>query len=155
MTYFIRNSANLKRVQLYWFCSWIMNNDVTHMLLIRFICLLHLPWRQPESARALMWLVAFSRAISVLWHGSSILKKSLDLKKKQQQQKNKQESSLILKYDKLCVTMEVHNPDMICIVETWLCANIPHSWCKIHTLQQMSMKGQITRTRNKKPICKC
>ena len=34
--------------------------------------------------------------------------------------KNKQESSL-RKYDKLCVTMEVHNPDMICIVETAMC----------------------------------
>ena len=31
---------------------------------------------------------------------------------------------LIPKYDKLCVTMEAHNPDMICIVETWLCADV-------------------------------
>ena len=32
--------------------------------------------------------------------------------------------SLIPKYDELCVTMEAHNPDMICIVETWLCPDV-------------------------------
>ena len=32
--------------------------------------------------------------------------------------------SLIPKYDELCATMEVHNPDTICIVETWLCAAV-------------------------------
>lgn len=32
--------------------------------------------------------------------------------------------SLIPKHDELCVIVEAHNPDMICIVETWLCADI-------------------------------
>ncbi len=32
--------------------------------------------------------------------------------------------SLIPKHDELCATVEAHNPDMICIVETWLCADI-------------------------------
>jgi len=35
--------------------------------------------------------------------------------------------SLIPKYDELFVTMETHNPDMICIVETWLCDDILNS----------------------------
>jgi len=35
--------------------------------------------------------------------------------------------SLFPKNDELCVTMETHNPDMICIVETWLCDDILNS----------------------------
>ena len=30
----------------------------------------------------------------------------------------------IPKHDELCATMEVHNPDVICTVETWLCADV-------------------------------
>ena len=32
--------------------------------------------------------------------------------------------SLIPKYDELSVTMEAHNPDVICIVETWLSVDV-------------------------------
>jgi len=33
--------------------------------------------------------------------------------------------SLIPKLDELCALVEIHNPDVISIVESWLCADIP------------------------------
>lgn len=33
--------------------------------------------------------------------------------------------SLIPKLDELCAIVEAHNPDVVSIVESWLCADIP------------------------------
>ena len=35
------------------------------------------------------------------------------------------------KLDELCVLVEIHNPDVISIVESWLCANKPDSQISI------------------------
>ena len=33
--------------------------------------------------------------------------------------------SVVPKFDELCLLVELHNPDIISIVESWLCADIP------------------------------
>ena len=40
--------------------------------------------------------------------------------------------SLIPKLDELCALIEIHNPDDISIVESWLCADIPDNEISIH-----------------------
>ena len=39
--------------------------------------------------------------------------------------------SILPKYDELCVAVDVHKPDVICIVETWLSADILDSEIKL------------------------
>ncbi len=49
--------------------------------------------------------------------------------------------SLIPKHDKLCATVEAHNPDVACIVETWLWADILYSEIGCLPRHQVQRRG--------------